>query len=392
MIKIQGAIQHYDWGGKNFIPSLLNINNNDNKPFAEYWLGTHPKASATFNNINLADEISENKAAYLGDDITKQYNELPFLLKILDVKQTLSIQVHPSKTEAEKGFAAEDRAGIELNASNRNYKDKNHKPEMMVALSKFYLLHGFKNEAALLQVFEVNPELNICKDIFENEGYKGLYSFVMNMPQSDVNKILLPLLEKELVKKRLENLTENNEGWWFIKWYEEAGRPENIDRGVFSVYFFNIVELQPGEGIYQGAGLPHAYLQGQNVELMANSDNVLRGGLTTKHIDVAELLKHTLFEAITPEILAKAHIENVEKFYASKADEFALSVIELEEGEAYDHTTTSPEIIICLSGEVFTNDEQVLKKGEAIFIKYNESYRLKANINTVLYKAFVNKK
>lgn len=389
MMKIKGVVQHYDWGGENYIPQLLNIENTDNATYAEYWLGAHANASSVTNDGSLVHLINDNKDDYLGKNIADKFGRLPFLFKILDVKKTLSIQVHPSKTEAEKGFARENEEGIAINAFNRNYKDDNHKPEMMIALSDFYLLHGFKEEENLEAMLSNNTELRECRNIFENEGYKGLYSYVMNIPQAQVNEMLQPILEKEYLKKQHGQLEPTDEGWWFIKWYEENEKPENIDRGIFSVYFFNVVKLNIGESIFQAAGLPHAYLQGQCVEIMANSDNVLRGGLTTKYIDVAELLKHTVFNGIAPHVILGHAVNENEKTFASQAEEFTLSAIQLQADETYSHTSLTPEILFCISGNIIAGNE-TLKKGEALFIKYNESYRLKATEDTVLYKGYVN--
>ncbi|MBC7588692.1 MAG: mannose-6-phosphate isomerase, class I, partial [Chitinophagaceae bacterium] len=153
ILQLKGKVQHYAWGGSSFIPSLLHIDNAENKPHAEYWMGTHPSApSELFDgaaSISLDQFIQQNPIKVLGEKVFKQFKALPYLFKVLDVNDMLSIQVHPSKAEAEKGFDAEEAAGIPLNAPNRNYKDSNHKPEIMVALSEFWLLHGFKSKEAI---------------------------------------------------------------------------------------------------------------------------------------------------------------------------------------------------------------------------------------------------
>lgn len=153
VLPIQGKIQHYEWGGFSFLPELLGIKNEEKRPFAEYWLGVHPLGIAevllTDESILLSDLISRDPVKALSATVSKQFGGLPYLLKILDVNQMLSIQVHPAKQVAAEGFKREDKMGIARNAYNRNYKDQNHKPEVMLAISEFWLLHGFKQQNLL---------------------------------------------------------------------------------------------------------------------------------------------------------------------------------------------------------------------------------------------------
>lgn len=393
IFKLKGVVQHYAWGGYDFIPQLLGITNNDHKPCAEYWLGAHPSAPSVV--INGDDEpeslfkiIEQEPEKYIGKKVNDQFSELPYLLKILDVKDMLSIQVHPSKEEAVKGYEAEEAAGIPLNAPHRNYKDRNHKPEVMLALSDFWLLHGFKNEAALKQVLLQVPEFNFLAPIFESEGYYGLYKTVMELPQQKVDEVLTPLVKTLLDDKA--NLQKNEPGYWAAKVFDDGRSLQNIDRGIFSIYFFNVVEVKPGEAVYQGAGIPHAYLFGQNVELMANSDNVLRGGLTPKHIDVAELLKHTTFEAVEPVILKGESRQNGEKNYPCPVEDFGLSSISLKEGNPYSSKSVSAEIFIITEGEALINEGDLrVKKGEAFIVFANTAYTITTATSLTMYKAFI---
>ena len=171
IFKIKGCIQHYAWGGNTFIPELLGIANPNLEPCAEYWLGAHPSASAQILDSEdaktLIELITKDPSETLGEAIFNQFGELPYLLKVLDVKQMLSIQVHPTKQEAALGFDREEAAGIPINAANRNYKDRNHKPEVMVALSDFWLLHGFKERDLLEKTLEEVPEFNILLPLFK---------------------------------------------------------------------------------------------------------------------------------------------------------------------------------------------------------------------------------
>ena len=156
---IEGRVQHYSWGGYQYIPSLLQLSNEEEKPFAEYWLGAHPAFPSFLKGEKqtLPELIQTGGAAILGEAPWTRFASLPFLLKVLDVRQMLSIQVHPSKQEAVKSYQAEQDAGIPLTAAHRNYKDDNHKPEQMVAIGEFWLLHGFKPAEPLLALLTSVP-------------------------------------------------------------------------------------------------------------------------------------------------------------------------------------------------------------------------------------------
>ena len=196
LYKLIGVVQHYNWGGKAFIPKLLGVENPEQKPFAEYWLGAHVNAPAIIEktNISLHQLINDKPVEVLGKQVADKFHSLPYLFKILDVRQMLSIQVHPSKQSAIEEYEKEDERGIPLTAPNRNYKDKNHKPELMVALSDFWLLHGFKKEEDLVAILNRVTELSFLLPVFQSEGYKGLYEEVMTMPQTKADEVLGPLM------------------------------------------------------------------------------------------------------------------------------------------------------------------------------------------------------
>lgn len=392
---LKGKVQNYSWGGYDFIPHLLNRENPGHKPFAEYWMGAHPTASSTVlingEERPLNELIAGNPDEYIGEKVFQRFGELPYLFKILDVRELLSIQVHPSKIEAEKGFDAEEAAGILITDKARNYKDRNHKPEVMVALSEFWLLHGFLVKEKLKQVLETISEFNILLPIFEKEGYKGLYQFVMELPQEEVDTLLKPLVERVLQEKTTDKA---NPDFWVNRVYEYRvnREPVNIDRGIFSIYFFNIVRILPGQAIFQSAGIPHAYMEGQNVELMANSDNVLRGGLTPKHVDVPELLKHTKFEGVVPDVMDGNILANKEKDYPCPVPDFGIAKIEAAPDEDIANTAFSAEIIIVTEGGIKITDgnkQLDLSKGEAAFILPGTGYTIGAQIKGIAYKAFV---
>lgn len=388
--KLKGKVQHYAWGGFDFIPSLIGIHNADNKPCAEYWMGAHPSAPsmvlAEGKEYALNAVIQSNPATYIGSKTFEQFGELPYLFKVLDVKDMLSIQVHPTKAEAVKGFEAEETAGIPIDAPHRNYKDKNHKPEVMVALSKFWLLHGFKKKDALSQTLQTTPEFKDLIPVFESGGYKALYEKVMRMPQPAVDALLLPLVESAMAMKAAGTINRNDPAWWVSKLFEGQSELSNLDKGIFSIYFFNIVEMEPGDAIFQAAGVPHAYLEGQNIELMANSDNVLRGGLTPKHIDVPELLKHTVFEGIVPNVMTSEK-STAQIFHCPVAD-FGIEKINLNNNN-YTATTTSAEIFIVTEGKASFNNAVHAGKGEVVIVFADTTYEIHTATTATLFKAFV---
>ncbi len=395
IFKLKGKTQNYAWGGYDFIPRWLGIENKEHKPYAEYWMGAHPSASSVLlsddKEIILNDAIKQDPAGLIGEEVFETFGELPYLFKILDVKDMLSIQVHPSKAGAIEGYAAEEAAGVPLNATHRNYKDKNHKPEVMVALSEFWLLHGFLEKSALLEVLRTVPEFGGFDDIFNVSGYKGLYQYVMEMPQDEVNELLAPLVQRELVAKRSNELSKHQPGWWVSKSFEGKDEISEIDKGVFSIYFFNIVKVSPGEAIFQGSGIPHAYLEGQNVELMANSDNVLRGGLTSKHVDVQQLLKHTIFEETKVKILRGDRHELGEVVYECLVPDFGISKIALLAGQSIQSQASSMEIIVVIEGSLQVSGTNTINalKGEAVAILAGEKYTITTSLDVLAYKAFV---
>ena len=392
---LAGKVQHYAWGGFNYIPNLIGFDNKEHKPCAEYWMGAHLSASSTIsdgkNTASLNEYIKNNPSETVTDAVFNRFGELPYLLKILDVKDMLSIQVHPTKVEAEKGFDAEEAAGIPITAHNRNYKDRNHKPEVMVALSEFWLLHGFKPYGELLKTLQDIKEFNVLIGLFKFNGYKGLYQFAMEMDQADIDNMLTPLVEREIRKKGDGELTKADPGWWVCKLFDGTQEIKNIDRGIFSIYFFNIVKANPGEAVFQGAGIPHAYLEGQNVELMANSDNVLRGGLTPKHIDVPELMKHTAFEPVAPNVMSGNDVGNNEILYPCPVPDFGIKKISLNANK-HQSVAFSLEIIIAIEGCAVLNSyttNLVIKQGQVVAILPGEEYTIESSGKCVLYKAFV---
>lgn len=392
--KLQGIHRHYEWGGNAFIPQLMHVDNAIGKPFAEYWMGAHPSAPAmveTAEGLMALDQmIQENKVAFLGAKTAAQFGALPYLFKILDVEKMLSIQVHPSKENAKKGFSKEQQAGVPIDATNRNYKDQNHKPEVMVALSDFWLLHGFMPAIALKERLSSLAPLQILLPEFGQDDYAGLYSHFMRLDQTATDKILKPLLEIAVHEVAAGKVDKTHPHWWANKYYGGIVPSSNIDKGILSIYILNIVNVPKYQGVFQGAGLLHAYLEGQNIELMANSDNVLRGGLTPKHIDIEELLQHIQFEPTYPSILKGDFTSSNELQFPCPVPDFGLTKITITPGETYTNKTSSFEMFLVMQGDVVLDGIE-LKPGELAAVKAGAAYRIQqtGSETAVIFKSFV---
>ena len=394
LFRIEGVVQHYDWGGKSFIPNLISEKNPANITYAEYWLGAHLKAPSLVKVQQKKIPLDVFLNEYVSKDSEPHFGTLPYLFKVLDVHKMLSIQVHPTKEAAKKGYELENNNGIPLTANHRNYKDQNHKPEIMVALSDFWLLHGFLERSKLIKNLQETKELTFLLKTFLEKGYLGLYKKVMEFSQEEVNNVLGPLMDRIHPTFIANELEKSSPAYWAAKSMEHK-ELTSIDRGVFSIFFFNILKLSKGEAIFQDAGLPHAYLEGKNMELMANSDNVLRGGLTTKHIDVEELLKNTKFEETIPAILhGNYNKSNGEVVYKTTTKDFEMSKIELNSSTSHRSVSNSIEILIAMKGSATVIENKnafFLEKGQSIVIKPNTAYKIQTNSEAEIYKAGVPK-
>ena len=374
--RLTGQVQHYAWGGKNYIASLIGLNSAKDQPCAEWWLGAHPSAPSEIENVtgkqSLIEFLSQNPTA-LGQASRQQFgDELPYLLKILDVEKPLSIQLHPTKAQAEKGFEAENAKGVSLTDNTRTYKDRNHKPEMMIALSDFWLLHGFKTRDQILATLNARPSLQPLAEKLGTQNLAEFYADVMLADQSTLANWLLPIIEANQQPNKNGELTLDNPDYWMLYTMEAmAILPEKLDAGLVCFYLFNIVHLEEGEGIFQDAGIPHAYLRGQNVELMACSDNVIRGGLTPKYVDIVELLKIVDCREVTPQIISAAPQNQSEFTYKTPVNDFALAQIRVEPQQHTELNLQSAGILLVMQGELKIQEKSTaltLKQGESAFI------------------------
>ncbi|MEA3638696.1 MAG: mannose-6-phosphate isomerase, class I [Lamprobacter sp.] len=292
------GVQHYSWGDPDFIPKLMGVRNPRRLPFAELWIGAHPDLLSTVQlggcRLSLAELIAAAPRTLLGAESAVRFgHQLPFLLKLLAVREPLSIQVHPTREQAIAGYQQEDAIGLPLSDPRRSYRDRNHKPELLVALTDFYALRGFRPLEEISTELAAAPELAPLQARFTQSatGLFDLYRWLMQLEQTQVDVLLSPLIRRLRRQRAAVPFDPNERRAWLI----EADRLFSInghrDRGLFSFLLLNLIRLHPGEALFLPAGELHAYLRGAAIELMANSNNVLRGGLTSKQMDVPALLK-----------------------------------------------------------------------------------------------------
>ncbi|QBY43384.1 mannose-6-phosphate isomerase [Arsenophonus nasoniae] len=374
MFKMINKIQHYDWGSKDALTKLYHIKNPQHLPMAELWMGAHPKASSIVEDINNQQKISLDKLIttdptyYLGEKIAQKFHQLPFLFKVLCAAQPLSIQVHPDKIAAEAGFRRENAAGIALDSPNRNYKDDNHKPELIYALTPFKALNSFRplKEIAnlLIPIAVASPIIQLFLKTPSETQLAQLFSHLLSLTISEKQPLLTAL--KSVVQQK------QGEPWHTIKKILTL-HPD--DNGLFAPLLLNIIELQPGEAMFLYARTPHAYIEGVGLEVMANSDNVLRAGLTNKHIDIAELLANIDFIAKPCNtLLLQPNIHNNECCYPIPVDDFAFSLY-LIDNQLTTIENSSATILFCVEGKIsITSEKQTTEilAGESIFISASE--------------------
>ena len=374
MQKLINSVQNYAWGSQTALTDLYGIPNPDNLPMAELWMGAHPKSSSKIEDASgnvraLRDVIEADKTALLGNAVADRFGELPFLFKVLCADQPLSIQVHPNKKASELGFAKEYAAGIPLDAAERNYKDPNHKPELVFALTPFLAMNAFREFSEIVSLLQpVAGAHTAIAHFLENPdaaSLSQLFASLLNM-QGDEKSHALAIL-----KTALNN--QQGEPWQTIRVISEF-YPD--DSGLFSPLLLNVVKLNPGDAMFLFAETPHAYLQGVALEVMANSDNVLRAGLTPKYIDIPELVANVKFVAKPAADLLTQPVKNgAELDFPIPVEDFAFSLHDLSHTE----TTVAQEsaaILFCVEGEAVLNKGEqrlVLKPGESAFIAANES-------------------
>ena len=393
---LKNSIQEYAWGSRTAIPELLGQSVPADKPQAELWMGAHPKAPSQVlaDGLwrSLPEVIQESPEETLGQEVAARFsNKLPFLFKVLAAAKPLSIQAHPNKEQAGQGFARENELGIPLDAPHRNYRDDNHKPEIICALTPFWALNGFRKIEETLSLLEeakisgLSEIVSFLRSQPNRDGLKKFFNHLMTTDSGKQGKIV------EQAVNYAEKRTHEEPVWtWMIKLNEEYPG----DMGVLSPIFLNLIRLEPQQAMYLPAGELHGYLEGVGIELMANSDNVLRGGLTPKHIDVQELLAVLNFTDGDLNILGPENLTPGEAIYSTEAEEFVLSVIRVDNAAPFSSPRDrSVEMMMCTEGEVSVTDLRAgditrLTRGISIIVPAAvEQYSIEGD--GILYKAAV---
>ena len=345
MQRLEGVIRNYDWGSTSSIPSMLGCAE-DGKPWAELWLGAHPSAPSLVGEPRtpLDELIAADPAGQLGPAVVDRFGSLPFLFKVLAAAAPLSLQAHPSVPQAEAGYAREHAAGIPIDAPNRSFRDRFHKPELICALTDFHALCGFRDPVVTLDVLAtidtsaLDPIRDRLAAASAVDGLGPLLEHLLTLPAADSAALVAPVVaacgapgpdRHADARAMAAALGERYPG----------------DAGVVIALLLNLVHLKPGEALFLGAGNLHAYLGGTGVEIMANSDNVLRGGLTTKHIDIPTLLEVVDARPIEPAVQRPVAVEGLAP-YDTPVPEFALERLDLDGPVA----VSGPAILLCTDG------------------------------------------
>ncbi|WP_395307747.1 mannose-6-phosphate isomerase, class I [Mycobacterium sp. AMU20-3851] len=362
---LRGAIRKYAWGSRTAIAEFTGRPSPTQHPEAELWLGAHPGDSAhcetDAGEQSLLQMITDDPAGQLGEASRSRFGDaLPFLAKVLAADEPLSLQAHPSSQQAVHGFEREERLGIPVSAPTRNYRDASHKPELIVALGQFEALAGFRPAARsvefmrALSVADLDPFITLLKGQSDADGLRALFTTWITFPQPDLDVLVPSVLDGAINYIRSGETAFQAEAKTIL----ELGERYPGDAGVLAAMLLNRITLAPGEGIYLPAGNLHAYLHGVGFEVMANSDNVLRGGLTPKHVDVPELLRVLDFTPTDDApIVARPTRGGLELVYDTPAPEFAVSLLQVADelvGREIDAPAehAGPQVLLCIEGAV----------------------------------------
>ena len=361
LVRISGEVKNFSWGSKHLIQDQLGIGPT-NQEVAEVWFGTHAGGQSKLltSGQNLSDAVG---------------SKLSFLVKFLAADSPLSIQVHPNALQAKAGFAKENAAGIDLADPKRNYKDDSHKPEILIALSAFEALCGFRPRAEVQEIFLA---------FSESESRFGELA-ALAATDATIEEIFTELLEDQLLAERFSSTVETLDADSLAERARAlvVGLLEKYpgDTGALVALLLNQIELESGEAIYLPAGNVHAYLSGFGLEVMAASDNVIRGGLTSKHIDKAELRQIADFSELAKPLVSTKKLAEGLVEYPVAASEFRVYRAQITGTNMLaDIDLPAAAVIVCVSGEtaVGTSQEQreVLKKGEVVFVSEAKKFSL----------------
>jgi mannose-6-phosphate isomerase len=403
---LRGAVRTYAWGSRTAIADFTGRPSPTAHPEAELWFGAHPGDPAWLQTdtgeVSLLDTLRDDPEGQLGAAVRGRFGDcLPFLVKVLAADEPLSLQAHPSAQQAQEGFAREDKLGIPVTAPTRNYRDRSHKPEILVALGPFEALAGFRSAQRSvdlmrgLAVSDLDPFVNLLAGQPDADGLRALFTTWITAPQPDLDALVPAVIEGAIQYVR----SGHKEFAAEAKTVLELGEMYPGDAGVLACLLLNRISLDPGQAIYMPAGNLHAYLHGVGVEVMANSDNVLRGGLTPKHVDVPELLRVLDFTPASDEVIYPRIIKDgIELVYNTPAPEFALSLLSID-GEHLNHEIDAPtrhdgpQILVCTAGSTVVHAKSTavtLERGAAAWVAADDGpIRLAAQIPTKLFRATV---
>jgi len=403
---LRGALRTYAWGSHTAIAEFTGRHSPTPHPEAELWLGAHPGDPAWLagdgGERSLLDTITDDPDGQLGAATRQRFGDaLPFLAKVLAAEEPLSLQAHPSADQAAEGFAREDRLHIPISAPTRNYRDRSHKPELLVALGPFEALAGFRPVAEsvellrALTVADLDPFVNLLSGQADANGLRALFTTWITAPQADLDVLVPQVLDGAVAYLRSGATRFAREA----KTALQLGELYPGDAGVLAALLLNRISLQPGEAIFLPAGNLHAYLHGMGFEVMANSDNVLRGGLTPKHVDVPELLRVLDFTPTDESALRpRATRDGIEVVYDTPAPEFAVSSLRLD-GDDLGHEIDAParhdgpQVLFCTEGSVQVHAKSsalTLERGAAAWVAADDGpIRLVAEQPAALFRATV---
>ncbi|MBX5483425.1 MAG: mannose-6-phosphate isomerase, class I [Myxococcaceae bacterium] len=392
---LENVVQPYAWGSRTAIARLQGRPEPSPGPEAELWMGAHPQAPSRLIRagvpLTLISAIQAAPERELGPDIARAFGgTLPFLLKVLAAETPLSLQAHPSLDQAQEGFARENALGIPLTAPQRNYKDANHKPELLCALTAFDALCGFRDVRETIALFgslgvpELDPLLRPLRASPDAFGLRRTFEILMTSPAEQ---------RAPWVARVARAARERAEGSRFRRELEWAARLETLypgDPGVVGTLLLNLVQLAPGEAIYLPAGNLHAYLHGVGVEIMANSDNVLRGGCTPKHVDAPELLRVLNFSTGPIAPIHPLRSKDGDEVYPTPAREFRLSRASVTPADTFAPARRGPELLLCTAGaleiQAGKGDALHLRSGQSVFVSASDpAYRVRGD--GVLFRA-----
>lgn len=365
---LRNAVRPYAWGSRTVIPELLGRPVPAAHPEAELWMGAHPGDPSRLVGPDgvertLLDLLDADPLGQLGPECSRRWgNRLPFLLKVLAAEEPLSLQAHPTAAQALEGFAREEAAGIPRDAAERNYPDPTAKPELVCALTEFHVLAGFRDAHTTVRLLRAveTPALAPFTDLLaaqpDPDGLRALFTTWITLPQQALDELLPDVLKACTV--------HGEAGGEFAEECRTAvrlGEAHPRDAGVLAALLLNRITLAAGEAVFLAAGNLHLYLHGTAVEILANSDNTLRCGLTPKHVDVPELLRVVDFACGDTPVLTGEPLpeENRTAVYRTEAQEFELSRVEWPAGDtaAVRLAPGTPQILVCTRGAVVVRTE-----------------------------------